>query len=175
MRQIDPMRQRCPVFHALPVGLLLALASAAPAGADVTWRLLSNGIEAVARGGPVGLGVGCGVEGPGVWIEAADAAPDQEAVDFEAHPFEAGERRFLISVDPGASHSAIGDCAGGVCLLIPEPDMLMSDLIGDLRRGRIAAVAVMAEDSRDWIALGEVPLSGSARALRAIEAACPFR
>ena len=136
-----------------------------PAMAEVTWRLLESGVEAVARGGPVGLGVGCGPDGPGAWVEG-DTLDD-------------GPRQFVITTDLGAGYATAGSCAGGLCLLEPGPEGLMPALIEDLRRGRSARVETAAEadgaTSADqvWTELGTVPLRGSGRAIGQVLARCP--
>ena len=135
--------------HAACVVLLCALPAAA--GAEAVWRVLPGGVEAVARGGPVGLGLGCGVEGPALWIET----PVEEA----------GSWRFVVSM---------GACAADVCLLVPEPEGAIPALVDDLRRGRMALVETAGAAPDEWTLLGEVPLAGSSRAIGQVLAACPF-
>jgi hypothetical protein len=147
---------------ALTLAALIALPL--PALPDVSWRVLPSGVEAVARGGPVGLGLGCGNDGPGLWVEITDAEP--------------GDRAFVITTDLGAGYATRGDCAGGVCLLDPGPQGMLPALVDDLRRGRSARVetAVEVEGAEpDWVELGAVPLRGSGRAIGQVLSRCPFR
>lgn len=148
---------------------LLALTAALPgsATAEVTWRLLDSGVEAVARGGPVGLGVGCGHDGPGLWVEGEGLAD--------------GALQFVLTTDLGAGYATSGACSGGVCLLDPGPEGLLPALVEDLRRGRSArveaapAAAAQGAAEPEFAELGSVPLRGSGRAIGQVLARCPFR